>query len=128
MKTLSMVLVVETDVDLGNVLVATLASQPGYHPLLVTDGIQAFEVVQHFHPDALILNAHLCNMNGLALSDQLHAFPGLEELPTLVIGTHLPHYEITKRHLTSMGLPIHLPEFLFVMEDLLASVGKFSLV
>ena len=113
------VLVVEDDTGIGNFLVQAISQETTHHALLVSDGFQALKAVASIKPSLFILDYQLPRMNGIELYDHLHATPGLEEIPAIVISARLPRQEIEKRKIMSMSKPLELDDFLNTIERLL---------
>lgn len=113
------VLVVEDDTGIGNFLVQAISQETPHHALLVSDGFQALKAVASIKPSLFILDYQLPRMNGIELYDQLHATPGLEKIPAIVISARLPRQEIEKRKIMSMSKPLELDDFLNTIESLL---------
>jgi CheY-like chemotaxis protein len=62
-------------------------------------------------------------MNGLDLYDQLHATPGLEHIPAIIISSvssQEASHEIESRHLLRVDKPFDLDEFLDTIKQALA--------
>ena len=69
------ILLVEDDVNIGEVLVQAITQETPYHAMLVPDGFEALKAVKKTMPDLLILDYHLPRMTGIELYDQLHTIP-----------------------------------------------------
>src|SRR5215469_5426623 len=81
------ILVVEDDADNLWLYTEALALLTSYHVKAVRNGSFALDFVQHIKPDLFILDYRLPNMNGIQLYDQLHATPGLEHIPAIIISS-----------------------------------------
>ena len=116
------ILVVEDDEDTCEFIASLLATATAYHYHLVPDASQAVHFAKRIKPDLFILDYRLACMNGLELYDLLHATPGLEAIPALLmtaarLETLRP--EIEKRKLTAFQKPFDLDEFLGAVQRLL---------
>ena len=114
------VLIVEDDVNIGEVLVQAITQETNFLALLVSDGFEALDMVKGVKPNLFILDYQLPRMDGLALYDRLHAIEDLKHVPALMISARLPQKELTKRKIVGMSKPIDLDEFLQTIEDLIA--------
>ena len=113
------VLIVEDDVNIGEVLVQAITQETAFLALLVADGFEALKVVEGLKPNLFILDYQLPRMDGLALYDKLHAIEDLQHVPALMMSARLPQKELTKRKIVGMNKPIDLDEFLQTIEDLI---------
>lgn len=118
-STIKTVLVVEDDTGIGSFLVQAIQQETPYQAMLVTDGFQALKTVANIKPGLFILDYQLPRMNGIELYDQLHAIPGLEQIPAIVISARLPRQDIEKRQIVGMSKPLELDDFLHTIERLL---------
>ena len=118
-STIKTVLVVEDDTGIGSFLVQAIQQETPYQAMLVTDGFQALKTVANIKPGLFILDYQLPRMNGIELYDQLHAIPGLEHIPAIIISARLPRQDIEKRHIVGMSKPLELDDFLHTIEHLL---------
>lgn len=117
------ILVVEDDADIREFIGLLISTLPGYHYSLVPDASQALHFVQGVKPDLFILDYRLPGMNGLELYDQLHATPGLEAIPAILMAaTRLEalRSEIDKRQLTAFEKPFDLDAFLLTVQRMLS--------
>ncbi|HEY4389082.1 MAG TPA: response regulator [Ktedonobacteraceae bacterium] len=114
-----LVLLVEDDVDIGEVLLEVITQETPYQALLKTDGQEALAAVQSQKPDLFILDYHLPRMTGIELYDRLHAIDELACVPALMISARLPLQELRKRNIVGMNKPIDLDDFLQAIERFL---------
>jgi CheY-like chemotaxis protein len=114
------ILLVEDDLDIGEVLVEIIKQETPYSALLVDDGFKAMNVVKEFQPHLLILDYQLPRMNGIELYDHLHAMEMLEHTPAIMMSALLPSRELAKRNIVGMSKPIDIDEFLQMIDDFLA--------
>ena len=118
-STIKTVLVVEDDTGIGSFLVQAIQQETPFQAMLVTDGFQALKTVANIKPGLFILDYQLPRMNGIELYDQLHAIPGLEHIPAIIISARLPRQDIEKRQIVGMSKPLELDDFLHTIEHLL---------
>jgi CheY-like chemotaxis protein len=78
-------LVVEDDKDIREFIALLISTISAYHYYLVPDASEAIHFAQGVKPDLFILDYRLPGMNGLELYDLLHATPGLESIPALLV-------------------------------------------
>ena len=117
------ILVVEDDADIREFIGLLISTLPGYHYSLVSDASQAIQFTQGIKPDLLIVDYRLpAGMNGLQLYDRLHAIPGLEAIPAILItATRLEALrpEIEKRQLTAFEKPFDLDAFSLTVQRMI---------
>lgn len=113
------VLLVEDDVNIGEVLVQAIMQETPHFAILAADGFEALNTVQNIRPNLFILDYHLPRMNGIELFDHLHAMETLEHVPAIMISARLPEKELARRNMQGMNKPIDLDEFLQRIEELL---------
>jgi CheY-like chemotaxis protein len=116
---LKLVLLVEDDVDIGEVLLEIITQETPYQAVLKTDGQEALAAVQSQKPDLFILDYHLPHMTGIELYDKLHAIEELALVPALMISARLPLQELRKRNITGMNKPIDLDDFIQTIDRFL---------
>jgi DNA-binding response OmpR family regulator len=114
------ILIVEDDDTIGELLVEVLAEETSHRTLLVTDGLQALQMIKHIKPSLLITDYRLPFMSGVELYDRLQAQKKLENTPTILMSAHLPpEEEVRKRQMIGMRKPFDLDLFLDTVESLL---------
>ena len=77
------ILMVEDDGNIGAFLVLALRQETPYAVRWVSDGFEALRAIREDKPDLLILDYQLPRMNGIDLSDKIHALPGFEHVPVI---------------------------------------------
>ena len=78
--------------------------------------------ISHSKPDLFLIDYRLSEMNGLALYDHLHAIPGLENVPALLISSVLSdglRHEAEQRKLAMLEKPFDLDVFLHTIHRML---------
>jgi CheY-like chemotaxis protein len=116
------ILVVEDDEDTSEFMALLISTATTYHYYLVPDASEAIHVVKGIKPDLFILDYRLTGMNGLELYDLLHATPGLEAIPAILVTAvrlEALRPEIEKRQVTAFEKPFDLDEFLLTFQRLL---------
>lgn len=115
-------LVVEDDLDNREFFTLALVSLTSYHVLSADSPAAALRFISHSKPDLFLIDYRLSDMNGLALYDQLHAIPGLENVPTLLISSVLSdgvRHEAEQRKLVMLEKPFDLDVFLHTIHRML---------
>ncbi len=115
------ILVIEDDDSIGTFLVEALSQETPYKAILVTDGLQALQLVHNVKPSLVITDYRLPNMNGLELYDMLQSLQPLKNTPTIIMSAHLPTQEVRKRNLIGLNKPFELDDLLTTVERLLAA-------
>ncbi|GCE18314.1 response regulator [Dictyobacter kobayashii] len=113
------ILLVEDDINIGEVLQQAIMQETSFLAILVSDGFQALQTVKGIRPNLFILDYQLPRMNGIELYDQLHAIRELKHVPALMLSAHLPRQELNKRKIQGMNKPIDLDDFLQTIENLI---------
>ena len=113
------ILVIEDDDSIGTFLVEAISQETPYKVLLVTDGLQALQLVHMVKPSLVITDYRLPNMNGLELCDMLKSIHSLQDTPTIIMSAHLPMQEVRKRNLIGLNKPFELDDLLNTVERLL---------
>ena len=116
------ILLVEDDEDINFFMTQALEQVTPYEAVSVPDATSALEVADVVKPDLFILDYRLPDLNGLELSDRLHAIEGLETVPTIMISANtLPRNELRQRHITYLKKPFDLSHLLETVEKLIAA-------
>jgi CheY-like chemotaxis protein len=116
---LKTILLVEDDINIGEVLVQAITQETSYLAVLAADGFEALKFVENLTPNLFILDYHLPGMDGIELYDKLHAIKNLADVPTIMMSARLPQQEIAKRTIVGMNKPIDLDDFLRAIDQLL---------
>src|SRR5579859_5923588 len=122
-------LVVEDDLDNRELFTFALVSLTSYHVLSADSPAAALRLISHSTPDLFLIDYRLPNLNGLALYDQLHAIPGLENVPALLISAGLSdgvRHEAEQRKLVMLEKPFDLDDFLHVIHRMLGHLPPES--
>ena len=117
---LHILLVVEDDGEIGDFLTDALREITPYHPLHVTNAVQALEAIATITPSLFLLDYHLPGINGLELADRLRAINGLESVPILMLSANLPSRKaMQERGIRFLAKPFDLNTLLKAVEQLL---------
>lgn len=117
---LQMILLVEDDEDIGDFLAEILKEERPAAVLHLSDAAHALEAVKSIRPSLFILDYRLPGIDGLTLSDQLHAIEGYEEVPTLMISAeNPPRKALHQRNIVFLPKPFDLSELLKIIDRLL---------
>jgi CheY-like chemotaxis protein len=122
----STLVVVEDDQENREVLEMLLSNETPYRLLVLESGREVLKRVDEIiasHPVLFLLDYLLPTMTGLDLYAQLHALPGLEVVPALILTAYAdPKVMAT---ITDHGLPFLLKPF--AIDDLLQAVDRSAL-
>ena len=117
---LHFLLVVEDDEEIGDFLTDALREITPYHPLHVSNAVQALEAVATLTPSLFILDYHLPGIDGLELADRLRTITGLDSVPILMLSANLPPRKaLRERGIKSLAKPFDLAVLLKAVEQLL---------
>ncbi len=116
---LKTILLIEDDINIGEVLVQAITQETSYLAVLANDGFEALKFVENLTPNLFILDYQLPRMNGIELYDKLHAMDKLTNVPAIMMSARLPHQELVKRNIIAMNKPIDLDDFLQTIDQLL---------
>ncbi len=84
----AIILIVDDTESIVALLTEVLTTVPGYHPVAVTDGAQALEVLHEIQADLILLDLELPGLDGLEVYDRLQADPILQATPVLFLTAH----------------------------------------
>jgi DNA-binding response OmpR family regulator len=117
---LKTILLVEDDINIGEVLVQAITQETSYRAILATNGFDALKFVENLTPDLFILDYQLPRMNGIELYDLLRTTAKLANVPAIMMSARLPQQELVNRDIIAMNKPIDLDDFLQTIDLLLA--------
>lgn len=80
----NLVLIIEDDPGFANIL-ARLATNRGFKPLVVKEGLEALKLVMSHTPKAVILDMDLPDTDGLRVLESLKASPETRQIPIHII-------------------------------------------
>lgn len=113
------ILIVEDDLNIGEVLVQAIIQETSHRAMLVQDGFEALKVIENITPHLFILDYHLPRMNGIELYDRLQTLPTLTSVPAIMMSARLPQSDLATRDIRGMNKPLDLDDFLQTIEELL---------
>jgi len=94
-----------------------------YHVQVVPNSTDAFHFVQHIKPSLFLLDYRLSGMSGIELYDHLHATPGLERIPAIIISGVSSEQltgEVERRKLILIEKPFDLDNVLSTIATVLS--------
>lgn len=120
-ETFQTILLVEDEQDIGEFIATAFRQETLYHVVYATTAGEALEVAASSTPCLFLLDYRLPDLDGLELADRLHALPGLETVPTLMISANSPSRQaLQQRHIAFLAKPFGLIDLLQAVEHLLA--------
>lgn len=118
-RTMKTILMVEDDADIGAIFLHLLVDETPYETILVTDPLEALEVIKVITPVLFILNYRLPHMSGLDLYDRFHAQPDLAHVPAVMVSANLPKEELAKRGIMGLDKPTDIDDFVAAVKQLI---------
>ena len=113
------ILLVEDNPTLSRIMQRTIENCTPYRVVHLFDGAAILEVLKEYQPDLLMLDYDLPGKNGIALYDLVHANPGCEHIPTIIISAELPERQIAQRSLLCLSKPYRTSVLLEMLEGVL---------
>jgi len=113
------ILIVEDDDDIGHLLVQALEDEFSCKVLLVTDGLQALNVVENLIPDLFLLDYLLPSINGLELYRRLQGQEVLASVPKILMSAHLP--QLADESILTLKKPFDLDDFFSMVRHVLTA-------
>lgn len=113
------ILMVEDDADIGAIFLHLLVDETPYETVLVTDPLEALEVIKVITPVLFIFNYRLPHMSGLDLYDYFHAQPDLAHVPAVMVSANLPKEELAKRGIMGLEKPTDIDDFVEAIKQLI---------
>ncbi len=116
------VLVIDDDLPIRGMLAAALR-QHGYQVLLAGDGAEGQRALTIHHPDVVLLDLAMPDVNGWDFLQRLQETGHLGKVPIIVVSAHL---RVEPQALLQMGVaailpkPFNLPDLLQLIEHLAA--------
>jgi CheY-like chemotaxis protein len=112
------------DGDLVRETLTRLLRREGFSTLAACDGREALNVLGHEHPDVILLDVNMPDMNGLELLEALHANPQWQALPVVMLTAHSDTHTI--RRAMQLGAKEFLVKAAFSVAEMLESVKKYT--
>ncbi len=113
------ILIIEDDLFLGNVLTQKLTTE-GFDVALSRDGLKGFGKMKSFHPDLVLLDIILPNMNGYEILEARQKDPSLADIPVIIISNSGQPVEINRA--LALGIKDYLVKAQFDPEEVIAKV------
>jgi len=116
------VLVIDDDLPIRGML-ATALRQHGYQVLLAGDGAEGQRALTIHHPDVVLLDLAMPDVNGWDFLQRLSETGHLGHIPIIVVSAHVM---VEPQALLQMGVaailpkPFHMPDLLDLIEHLAA--------
>ena len=116
-------LVVADDPAQQMLFTETFSRLTPYHVQVVPNSTEAFHFVQHIKPSLFLLDYRLSGMSGIDLYDHLHATPGLERIPAILmsgVSSEQLTGEVERRKLILIEKPFDLDDVLSTIATVLS--------
>ncbi len=78
------ILYVEDNID-NRTLVKRVLMADGYTLLEAVDAAQALEIINNTHPDLILMDINMPDMDGYSLTSKIKKTPGLETIPVVAL-------------------------------------------
>ena len=116
------ILLVEDDKSNASCIVELISQETPYHVFVAANDAEAMNFVSQIKPNLLIVDYRLPGMNGIELYDRLHAIPGLEATPAILLTACLEDCldAIETRQLFGFRKPFDLDDFLYTIEEVIS--------
>ncbi len=116
---MSKILIIEDDPFLGDVLTQKITTA-GFETVLARDGLEGFQKIKSFHPDLILLDIILPNMNGYEILEAKQKDPTISGIPVIVISNSGQPVEINR--VLALGVKDYLVKAQFDPEEVLVKV------
>lgn len=117
------VLVVE-DTDLVRKTLVRLLSREGFETLSAANGANALEMLATLHPDLILLDVNMPDMDGLQLLEVLQSNPAWQAVPVVMLTGRSDTHTI--RRAMQLGAKEFLIKATFSVAEMLESVHKYT--
>lgn len=114
------ILAVDDDKDILEILQLILEDK-GYQVETLTDGKHLFDKIKQYHPDLIILDIMLGNMDGRELCHEVKAKNDTHDIPVILLSAS---HAIGRSQLHTNGYPDDFISKPFDIDDLLNSVQR----
>ena len=118
-KEILRILIVD-DVEANRFVLRDIIKEMGYQPILTENGVQALKMVEHLHPQLIVLDIAMPQMDGYEVCQRLKADPDTREIPIIFISAFDEPSDIVKGFSLGGGDYITKP---FIPEVVKARVG-----
>src|SRR3989338_3628515 len=116
---MSKILIVEDDIFLGDVLMQKLKAS-GYDASLARDGVSGLKQLREWHPDLLLLDIILPQMNGYEVLEAKQKDASISSIPVIVISNSGQPVEINR--VLALGVKDYLVKAQFDPEEVIVKV------
>ncbi len=112
------IVVVEDNAAIAHLIQEVLDEVPGYRTVRAETGAQALRTIPAQHPNLVILDVDLPDIDGFTVYDQLHRCPDTATIPCLMMSATQHNDALRQRGITDfLAKP-------FDLDDLLAHVAN----
>jgi CheY-like chemotaxis protein len=120
--TINQVLIIDDSPDDLRLMEKMISENSKFHPILAEGGEQGWEMILNEHPQAIILDLFMPNLNGFTILERLRTTPELRDIPVVVVsGLDLTTEQ--KKQLTNLGKHL-LQKGMLNEQDLFATLTK----
>ena len=117
------VLVVE-DTDLVRKTLVRLLSREGFETVSASNGVNALEMLATLHPDLILLDVNMPDMDGLQLQETLQSNPAWQAVPVVMLTGRSDTHTI--RRAMQLGAKEFLIKATFSVAEMLESVHRYT--
>ena len=78
------ILYVEDNID-NRILVRRILIAEGYNLLEAADAMQALDILKNTHPNLILMDINMPDMDGYSLTAKIKSTPGLESIPVIAL-------------------------------------------
>jgi CheY-like chemotaxis protein len=117
------ILLVADDPAHAQMLSQVISRETAHHVFLAPNSQAALRFVTQQKPNLFLVDCRRSFEHGIQLYRQLHAQPGLEAIPAIILTASLQHYadDIQALSLIALSTPFDLDDFLYLLEEVLRS-------
>ncbi|OGI63437.1 hypothetical protein A2818_00735 [Candidatus Nomurabacteria bacterium RIFCSPHIGHO2_01_FULL_40_12] len=113
------ILIIEDDLFLGDVLTQKMTNE-GFEAVLARDGLEGFKKIKSLHPDLILLDIILPNMNGYEILEAKQKDPSISDIPVIIVSNSGQPVEINRA--LALGVKDYLVKAQFDPEEVLVKV------
>ena len=103
-------------------LVRKILTGAGYQVIEATDGLSALEIITDQHPDLVLLDINLPDIDGLEVTARVKANPTLSEIPLIALTANAMHGD--RERCLAAGCSGYVPKPI-TKNELLTTVARF---
>ena len=78
------ILYVEDNID-NRILVRRILIAEGYNLLEAADAMQALDILKNTHPNLILMDINMPDMDGYSLTAKIKSTPGMESIPVIAL-------------------------------------------